>query len=61
MNSWINSTIHKYKKCAGKNCDRAGTITLKVRYLNMSGLFCDYCAYDLVIQDLAVKADDDTK
>lgn len=58
MNSTSNNASLEYKKCAGKGCDRAGRISLRVRYLNKTGLFCDRCTEDLLISELATKVGD---
>lgn len=42
--------------CAGKGCNKLGTIPLTLRYLNLSGYFCDECADSLVKDGLAVEA-----
>jgi len=59
MNSTSNNASLEYKMCAGRGCDRVGTTTLKVRHINKTGIFCDYCANDLLTEDLAVKVEDD--
>jgi hypothetical protein len=61
MNSTFNNTSPEYKKCAGKGCDRIGRTILKIRYLNKTGFFCDCCVNDLVAEDLAMKAEEDSK
>ncbi|HJR47356.1 MAG TPA: hypothetical protein VJ799_04305 [Nitrososphaeraceae archaeon] len=61
MNSTSNNVGLEYKKCAGKSCDRVGRTSLRVRYLNKTGLFCDCCVNDLVAADLAIKVEDDSK
>lgn len=60
MNSKPSNASLEYKKCAGKGCDRVGMIILNVRYLNKTGLFCDYCANDLINQDLVEKTKGDS-
>jgi hypothetical protein len=57
MNS-VSKFTHEYKKCAGKNCDKLGTIMLRIRYIHKTGAFCDFCANDLTGHDLAIKIDD---
>jgi hypothetical protein len=61
MNSTSNNASLEYKKCAGKGCEGEGRTTLKVRYLNKSGLFCDRCVNDLVAADLAVKVEEHSR
>jgi hypothetical protein len=60
MNSTSNNASLEYKKCAGKGCNRVGRTSLKILYLNKSGLFCDRCTKDLVAAELAVKVEDDS-
>jgi len=42
------------RRCAGKDCQREATITLKLRYLNLHGNFCEICASSLLRDGLAV-------
>jgi hypothetical protein len=56
MNSTSND-VSLDKKCAGKGCNRVGRISLKILYLNKTGLFCDCCTKDLVAAELAIKAE----
>ena len=32
------------KNCVGRNCEKIGTIILKLRFLNKTGIFCEVCA-----------------
>jgi hypothetical protein len=61
MNSTSNNASLEYKNCAGKGCDRVGRTILKIRYLNKTGLFCEYCVNELIAADLATKVKDDSK
>jgi hypothetical protein len=59
INSRSNNASQEFKKCAGKDCEKPGRITLKIKYVNKIGLFCDSCAEDLTSQDLAIQIGDD--
>jgi hypothetical protein len=58
VNSQDNNTNQGYKKCARRGCEKPGTITLKVRYVNKVGHFCDSCAKELANQDLVFQIGD---
>ena len=47
------------KNCAGRNCEKIGTIILKLRFLNKTGIFCEQCAEDILAADLAFKVEDE--
>jgi hypothetical protein len=57
----LNNASLEYKKCAGKGCNRVGRISLKILYLNKTGLFCDHCTKDLLISELATKVGNGSK
>lgn len=41
--------------CAGKHCKNEGILPLRIRYLELVGMFCQSCADTLVHDELAVK------
>ncbi len=43
------------QQCAGLGCAKPGNIVLRLRYLNLIGHFCDKCAADLLMNDLAFR------
>jgi hypothetical protein len=61
VNSQVNNSKQEYKKCARRGCEKLGTITLKVRYVNKIGHFCDGCTEELTNQDLVFQIGDDYK
>ena len=60
-NSWVNNALHEHKKCAGKNCNKQGTIILEINYVHKRGIFCYHCATNLIAQNLAIKLDSNSK
>ena len=47
---------HEYKfayACAGLNCSNKPSITLKIKYINKTGHFCQKCTADLIKSELA--------
>ena len=52
MNSIKLDSMARYKECAGKGCQNAGTYYLRVIYLNKFGWFCDDCRDALILDKL---------
>ena len=48
----IDSSIPKYKECAGKRCKNSGNNKLKIKYIQKFGWFCDSCKNGLKKADL---------
>lgn len=48
-------------KCAGLGCTNHATTTLKIRYLNKCGHFCQVCQAELMRSDLIVTPDNDRR
>jgi len=51
-----NIDKHEYKFayiCAGLNCSNKPSITLKIKYINKTGHFCQKCTADLIKSELA--------
>ena len=48
-----NINKHEYKTCAGLNCSNKPKSTLKVKYINKTGYFCQRCTDDLLESELA--------
>ncbi len=61
LNFQSNNASQEYSKCAGRGCKKLGTITLKIKYVNKIGHFCDGCAEELTNQDLVFQIGDDYK
>ena len=47
--------------CACKGCTKPAIISLKLRYLNLTGHFCSICADSLINDGLAVEEFSDLK
>jgi hypothetical protein len=41
--------------CAGRGCKKLGTVSLSIKYIKKTGLFCEACSDELLCQGLAVK------
>jgi hypothetical protein len=55
MNSNIYYNSEEYKDCAGKDCKRKGMTLLRIKYLQKTGYFCNFCTSELLQMGLAVQ------
>ncbi|HXT82821.1 MAG TPA: hypothetical protein VN704_00485 [Verrucomicrobiae bacterium] len=53
-----NVNKYRYKTCAGLDCSKKPIISLKIKYINKTGLFCKRCAVDLINSELAERLGD---
>ncbi len=56
----INNNSHQFKDkdCKARFCDKEGTISLRIVYLNKIGRFCKYHSDDLISLGLATYLED---
>jgi hypothetical protein len=50
-----NNGNERYNNCAGNNCIDTGKSTLKIKYLNKVGDYCDSCADHLLNEGLDIR------
>lgn len=46
----------EFQLCAGKDCNKQGTNSLKIIYINKTGFFCDSCKQDLLALKLVIES-----
>jgi hypothetical protein len=55
MNPNVNYNFEQYKQCAGKGCKSEGKTLLKIKYLQKTGYFCNFCTSELLQLGLVVQ------
>jgi len=55
MNSNTHYNSEEYKQYAGKGCKEEGKTLLKIKYLQKTGYFCNFCTSELLQLGLAVR------
>jgi hypothetical protein len=55
MNFNTHYNSEEYKQCAGKGCKEEGKTLLKIKYLQKTGYFCNFCTSELLQLGLAVQ------
>jgi hypothetical protein len=60
VNTLDQHIVQEDNKCSGKGCPNAGTILLKIKYINKIGYFCDSCSSLFLDEGLAIRLEDNT-
>ena len=55
MTDKINTTNHRFKVCACRNCQKQATRLMEVNYIYKKGWFCDSCAVDISFHGLGTE------